>query len=190
MYMTVKNWSETEDDYIIQTPSDGSAYGSALWRLTNDPKEPNLYWIQCVFDGKAIYTLYSSTKPNSYITQHTLTGESPAYYDKKLRWQFIPIDRANIKEERSTEITEKTNNNQIRLNKIELTQSYNIFNIHSTIEQIRNIDVISIDGKIIKRQKVNSNDSEIDLSSLATGIYILNISLENNSHESKKIIIN
>lgn len=189
MYMTVKNWSETEDDYIVQTPNDGAAYGSALWRLANDPDDPNLYWILCVFNGKAIYTLYGSTKPNSYITQHTVTGGGPLEYDKNLRWQFIPVNRNDNTKSLSTKATDRINN-QVQLNKIELTRSNNVFDIHSTLEKIKNIDVISIDGKIVKRQKVDSNDSKIDVSSLDTGIYILNISLENDLSESKKIIIN
>lgn len=190
MYMTVKGGSEIEDQYIIQTPSDGTAYGTSLWRLISDPQEPNLYWVQCIFDGKVIFTLYGSTEPDSYITQHTLTGEGPAYYEKKLRWQFIPINRTETLEERSVDVTERIDNNQIQLNKIEVTQSNNIFNIHSKIEKIKNIDVISIDGKLTKKQKVNSYNFEIDLSLLATGIYILNINLENGSYESKKIRIN
>lgn len=189
MYMTVKDWSEVEDAYIIQTPSDGTAYGSALWRLMCEPDIPNFYWIRSVFSGKVIYTLYGSTKPNSYITQHTVTGGDPTLYDKNFRWQFIPVNRTEITKSESAKATDKISNNQTQPNKIELTQSNNIFNIHSTTEKIKNIDVISIDGRIIKKQKINSNDTEMDLSSLAAGVYILNIDLDNNSHESKKIMI-
>lgn len=190
MYMTVKGWSEAEDAYIIQTPSDGTAYGSALWRLMSDPNNPNLYWIQNILTGKLIYTLYGSTEPNSYITQHTPSGAGPGQFDNNLRWQFIPVNRTESTKSQSVEATDRINNNQIQLNKIELTQSNKIFNIHSRLEKIKNIDVISMDGKFVKRQKANSNDSEIDLSLLVTGTYILNISLENDSSESKKILIN
>ena len=65
----------------------------------------------------------------------------------------------------------------------------NKLNIVSYGVNMTQIDIYSLDGKLIFRKDSNSNSDKIDVSSLQSGIYILSIN-SNNYQVKRKFIVN
>lgn len=51
------------------------------------------------------------------------------------------------------------------------------------------MEIVSIDGRVVLAQNINSNKATIDVSKVAKGIYMVNMTLENKQELSSKLII-
>lgn len=52
-----------------------------------------------------------------------------------------------------------------------------------------NMEIVSIDGRVVLSQNINTNKTTIDVSNIANGMYIVNMTLENDQKLSSKLII-
>lgn len=63
------------------------------------------------------------------------------------------------------------------------------FSINSNNEKVTQVQLFSLDGKLINTQKPNSLNPEIALPEISKGLYLITISLENGQESKSKIII-
>ena len=186
MYLTVQNRSSNEGAYLVQQSFSNSPTGDALWHFhSSGIQSAKMYFINNVFSSKSIFIQDGSLAAGAYITQQTSNNE-----DLRMRWQLVPVSRtsdANFVTRKAEEKQEQSTP-QLPFSRVNFTQfENNLWSIHSIERRIKNITVISINGIVTKSINLNSTEYQLDLSSLSTGIYIINVILDDESCETKKI---
>lgn len=63
----------------------------------------------------------------------------------------------------------------------------NLLNVVSESQQIKSVEIIDLNGRIIKTKKINSNNISIEIESIESGVYILKVNNEA-GNISKKFI--
>lgn len=184
MCVTVQNRNGKEGAYLVQQPIDGLT-GSSFWHFhKSEVASSNIFFINNVFSGMTFVPQNLETTASTYIVQRYSGNQ-----DRRMRWELIPVSRNSVSETNEQKTTKHVDEH-ILLNKIHFTQlEDNIWEISSTGQMIKNIIVISMNGKIVKTTDLNNSVSQIDLSFLAHGIYVIKVILENGDAEMKKIVI-
>lgn len=137
--------------------------------------------------GTSIFELKNYTKFDEFIG---LRGNLIFSNDNKYIYYILEdksIGRSKL--DTTTSIQSETNNEfslQAQSNELIITYS-NLLNSTQTF------NILSLDGKLIKtlsnnEVKLSSNETKIDISTLATGIYFLQITEANNTIATKKFV--
>lgn len=179
--------SDNEGTYIVQVPSDNIS-GENLWHLfESDVPIHNIYFFNSVYSGRSIYIQNSSETPGAYVTQQS----SNNLEDIRMRWQLIPVSRTVTEEEATTrmatDVEEKGKNEMT--NEIVIQNLNNYYTVQSFNKKIKSVSVLSINGTTLKMETANSYTCRINLSDLNTAVYVFNVVLEDNTVESRKILI-
>lgn len=181
--------SNLEGTNIVQVPSDNIS-GEHLWHLyKSEVPIPNIYFFNNIYSGRSMYIQNSSGTPGAYITQQS----SNNLEDTRMRWQLIPVSRIETEDDNeattriATDIAEMDQHEMT--NEIVIKKSNNYYTIQSRSKKIKSVSVLSINGATLKKETANSYTCEINLSDLNTAVYVINILLEDNSVESRKVLI-
>ena len=182
MCVTVQNRNGSAGAYLVQEPING-LNGSSFWHFHKSEVVPsNIFFINNVFSGMTFVPQDLETSASTYIVQR-YSGTQ----DRRMRWELIPVSQ-NTTSEISKQKTIQHTDDNILQNKIHFTQLENdIWKIYSTEQIIKNIIIVAMNGKIVRTTDLSNNISQIDLSSLAHGVYIVKVTLENGDIETKKI---
>ena len=188
MCVTVLNRNGSEGAYLVQEPINGIT-GSSLWHFhKSEVASSNIFFINNVFSGMTFVPQDMTTTASTYIVQRYSGNQ-----DRRMRWELIPVSRdiedpilnERLYRENTLDTTQEGN---LMLNKVSFVQcDENVWNISSTEIGIKNISIISMNGRILKSVDIDSFMYQINLSSLSQGIYFISVKLKDGSMKVKKI---
>ena len=196
LYVTVEGRLDYDKQYIVQEPLGYGigAWGHSLWHLWHsEVTAPRIYYVLSVFSGKALHIKDDGLTPDDYLVQQYI-DMSVGTPDMRMRWILIPVADVGM---RSVEdfsdvqnIPEvKTMEKNMEVNDLKISFIDKSLYASSTNKKIKRIDLVRIDGVIMRYLSVNNNNCQVDLSALNKGGYIIKISLEDNTHEVRKFFI-
>lgn len=117
-------------------------------------------------------------------------GSKVRIYNEGCTADFVarPAMQQPIKQDREVTIDLVKIEDAIAYTKVYPNPAVNLLTVETSDSTIRSVRMVSLDGKVVLEQKMNSDNNDIDISTLKTGLYILNIENDKGEISSHKII--
>jgi hypothetical protein len=97
---------------------------------------------------------------------------------------IIYVDNIYFYRESTTDITDIKSKTEIRLYPNPVLNALNV----ESIQEIRNIEIRTLTGQLVKNEKVNTFNGSIDFNEIMSGNYVVVVTLENGERAVKKIV--
>lgn len=185
----------TANRWLISSPIVLGAYGNSItWSArSHDASFPDGYRIFISTTGNAVAdftdTLITVATEFENWTTHTVNLSDSGYNSQTIYFAFalqstdkyiLYLDDISVEKENTSSLNENLTSQTF----VYPNPTRESITIESD-KSIKNIYIIDLQGNTIK---ANSNSSTLDLTSFASGFYILDIHFENGTSEQKRII--
>jgi hypothetical protein len=97
---------------------------------------------------------------------------------------IIYVDNIYFYRESTTDITDIKSKTEIRLYPNPVLNALNV----ESIQEIRNIEIRTLTGQLVKNEKVNTFNGSIDFNEIMSGNYVVVVTLENGERAVQKIV--
>ena len=177
--------------YIFKTPPPSST-PNAFGELEEEQGAPWDWWDNANYDAQFAAV---NSAPSGYGGANSLLGNPDMssakgnLYLDTIQGYLNPRIYEVLNLANYTPIISSTTHLKSSIVDIYPNPAKNCFNIINYNANINSINIFNIDGKEVFNTKVNENQTRVNISSLETGLYIVNIKSDNNSVKRKKLII-
>jgi hypothetical protein len=187
-YTTAANTNNDGNDglYIFKTPAPSST-PNAFGELEEEQGSPWDWWDNVTYD--AMFTGYHGTPAgygaaNSLLGNPNMSATNGNLYLDTIQGYLNP--RMYLTLGLGTALS--TNELIAQTTEIYPNPANNVLNIVSYTVGIENINIYNLNGQLVLNKEVNNNQKTLNISSLESGIYIVDILSENTSVKRKLVI--
>ena len=187
-YTTAANTNNDGNDglYIFKTPAPSST-PNAFGELEEEQGSPWDWWDNVTYD--AMFTGYHGTPAgygaaNSLLGNPNMSAANGNLYLDTIQGYLNPRMYLTLGLGTALSINELI----AQTTEIYPNPANNVLNIVSYTVGIENINIYNLNGQLVLNKEVNNNQKTLNISSLESGIYIVDILSENTSVKRKLII--